>query len=548
MRPIDWSKPEPTSSGTTVVREQARIIAANPAATAAVSVLAAVMAGGALLTSIVPAWLVGAWFAAVVLVALYDLRVVSRYSEDMDAETCGEWLVHNMGSSVAVGVTWGSLGWFLFFEPGAAYATLIVMTLIGVAGAAATLSGIDARLAMATFVPALLPLAVHYAFHGTIVGAAMAVSVTAYAVLLYAAVRSRERSLHQLVALHAQSRDLADQLRIVADYSYAWEAWLSEDGKLLWVNPSVEQVTGYTPEECRRMPDYPMPIVHPDDRDAVSAVIGGTQRVKSKGHSQSRIVCKDGTVRWIVAEWQPARDGDGNPAGVRVSVRDITETVELQQELTRQASTDPLTGVMNRRRFLEVCEGEMYRAARFGRPIALAMFDLDFFKRINDAHGHAVGDQCLRAFVGAVRANIRQTDTLARFGGEEFTLLMPETGLEAARALCERLREAVARATVATAAETLGLTVSVGVTVCDLGETSIDPALARADAALYAAKNKGRNRVEVATPPTSLAGAGPDARAADDAEPAKHGPAGAGGKRAATKADGRQRRARAGAA
>jgi diguanylate cyclase (GGDEF)-like protein/PAS domain S-box-containing protein len=501
MRPIDWGKVESTLNGTSVVREQARALAANPGATLVVSVVAAVIVGGALLISAVPLWANVLWFASVVLVSLDDYRTNAGYSEDMDADGCRAQLKRNIVNAAAVGFTWGNLGWILFFEPGASYAILIIMVLIGVAGAAATLSGGHARIAMATVVPALAPLAIHYATLGTVVGGAMAVAIAAYALLLYKAVQSGERALRESVGLHEQTRALAEQLRIVADYSNAWEIWLSDDDRLLWVNPAVEQITGYTPEECFRMEGFPIALIHPDDQGPLLATIERSKASGNEGRCETRIVRKDGTIRWTEGIWRDARDSTGNAVGVRITIRDITENVELREELERQATTDPLTGLINRRRFLEVCEGEIYRGARFGRPVALAMFDLDYFKRVNDTHGHAVGDLCLRAFVGAVRANIRQTDILARFGGEEFTLLMPETDLDEATALCDRLREAVARAAVTTTRAKVGFTVSVGVTVCDPHETSIDPALARADTALYTAKNKGRDQVREAPAP-----------------------------------------------
>ncbi|MEQ8701193.1 MAG: sensor domain-containing diguanylate cyclase, partial [Bauldia litoralis] len=249
-----------------------------------------------------------------------------------------------------------------------------------------------------------------------------------------------------------------------------------------------------------------MEIIHPDDRGKVAALIREARNSGNSGHYETRILRKDGATRWIAAEWQPARDSRGGIAGARVSIRDMTDNVELRQELEEQATTDPLTGLMNRRRFFEACRSELYRGTRFARPVALAIFDLDHFKRVNDTHGHHVGDLCLKAFVGAIQANIRQTDALARFGGEEFTLLMPETDLEAAELLCDRLREAVGRTTITTPTGPIQITVSVGVTVCGRTENTIDPALSRADNALYAAKNQGRDRVRSLDPSRPEAG------------------------------------------
>ncbi len=525
MYSIDFEPGRAADERMTVCGEQARLLTNSTRTGVATNLVAGGFAAGAMFDSTVPWPYVAAWFALLSATVVYRIWVASQCNPDGDPKACRDWLARFSGATTLMGLAWGLLGIAFFLDIGHLSEALIVTCLIGVAGAATASFGVHTRAAMGFCVPALAPMAIYYGFYalnGSITGIALTVLPVIYLGLLHGVARLREASVRAAVAQWERSHALAEQLRIVADYSYAWENWFTDDGKLLWVNPSVEHVTGYTPDECLRMKDYPMPIIHPDDRDRLAGMIEETRRTGSNGKIENRIVRKDGAVRWTAADWQPARDSQGNPSGMRVSVRDITDNVELRRELERQASTDPLTGLMNRRRFLEVCEGEIYRAARFGRPVALAMFDLDYFKRINDTHGHAVGDLCLRAFVGAIQANVRQTDTLARFGGEEFTLLMPETDLDAATALCDRLRAAVARATVTTTRTSITFTVSVGVTACDPHETSIDPALARADTALYAAKNKGRNQVRNCAAAVRLRRLGAD-RQADDTPPSRFG-------------------------
>ena len=161
------------------------------------------------------------------------------------------------------------------------------------------------------------------------------------------------------------------------------------------------------------------------------------------------------------------------------------------------ASTDPLTGLLNRRRFLEQAESEFLRSQRYRHELAAVMLDIDHFKAINDTHGHFVGDQVLIALSRAAENLLRDIDILCRWGGEEFVILMPETPLAGAAILAERLRELLARLAVDTDAGTLRFTISAGVAArgeCDAGLTDI---LQRADTALYAAKEHGRNRIQV---------------------------------------------------
>ncbi|SOD89615.1 GGDEF domain-containing protein [Caenispirillum bisanense] len=175
----------------------------------------------------------------------------------------------------------------------------------------------------------------------------------------------------------------------------------------------------------------------------------------------------------------------------------------LQAELTRQATRDPLTDLFNRRAFTEAAEREMVRARRHGRMPAFLLLDLDHFKRLNDTHGHDAGDRLLRAFALTAATDLRRCDVLARVGGEEFVLMLPETDDAGAVRAAERIRLGTELLAVATAAGDVAATVSVGVAVADAArDDALDEVLRRADRALYAAKAAGRNRIVVAPGPT----------------------------------------------
>ena len=182
------------------------------------------------------------------------------------------------------------------------------------------------------------------------------------------------------------------------------------------------------------------------------------------------------------------------------------------------ASRDALTGLLNRRSMMELLELEQRRCVRGQRRMALAVLDIDHFKRINDTYGHAVGDRALQAFAYTVRHTVRGGDVLARWGGEEFVLLLGDVDAYAAHSLLQRIGQAVSQAVVADAPEGLRMTVSTGLTIHRPGE-SIDATLERADQALYRAKHQGRNCVVLADlqtppPPPPLAPAGLEPSAA----------------------------------
>ena len=176
--------------------------------------------------------------------------------------------------------------------------------------------------------------------------------------------------------------------------------------------------------------------------------------------------------------------------------RDRVRLERLNTELQHLATVDPLTGAWNRRHFLELANRELERARRYGRPLCALMLDVDHFKRINDTHGHATGDAALVALTDACRITLRSSDLLGRLGGEEFAVLLPETTMENACEVAERLRCAIAAiALPAPAGGTVELTASIGVAAADPQETSVEKPLSRADEALYRAKAQGRNRV-----------------------------------------------------
>jgi diguanylate cyclase (GGDEF)-like protein len=170
----------------------------------------------------------------------------------------------------------------------------------------------------------------------------------------------------------------------------------------------------------------------------------------------------------------------------------------MTERLRMLSDTDQLTELANRRVIMRRLEEEHARFQRSGHGYAVVMLDLDHFKAVNDSHGHAVGDQVLRAVAQELRDCQRRTDTLARIGGEEFLLLMPSTDIDGALAQARRICDRIAALKIATDAGELHITVSLGVAEALLSDASENALVNRADAALYRAKAAGRNRVEAA--------------------------------------------------
>lgn len=190
--------------------------------------------------------------------------------------------------------------------------------------------------------------------------------------------------------------------------------------------------------------------------------------------------------------------GSGAEMSLVAIVRDITEQKQFEQELEKIASTDPLTGILNRRTFLPRAEAEYARAQRYGRPMTFAMIDIDRFKRINDKYGHSVGDQALCHVVNVISDGLRLTDVLCRWGGEEFALILTETDEKSALITMQRLRRSVQDKPLLRAEkpdEPIPMTVSIGFGSVAAGDGALDTLINRVDQALYTAKRTGRNKV-----------------------------------------------------
>jgi diguanylate cyclase (GGDEF)-like protein len=194
----------------------------------------------------------------------------------------------------------------------------------------------------------------------------------------------------------------------------------------------------------------------------------------------------------------------GEVKAVSIVIIDATETYESQTRLDEtlamlaaQSERDALTGVYNRRKLEQILEAELQRARRYKHSLSVLMFDIDHFKRVNDTHGHLIGDEAIRHVAKKAVSTLRITDSVARYGGEEFVAVLPNEGGTGAAIAAERLRQAVAVQFPADGELSLSITISIGVTCLRANTDGVKGLLSEADAALYASKRGGRNRVTV---------------------------------------------------
>ncbi len=316
---------------------------------------------------------------------------------------------------------------------------------------------------------------------------AIGIAVIAYVTLarekVNSALQARERRLNEI------TNTMSDGLLV-----------MDQDGRITFANPEALSLLGYSMDELLGGDMHEMLHVSPDGtpeprgecRMLKVRQTGATYRGEEETFRH-----KDGSILPVsVSASVIVREGKVN--SIVVAFHDVTERKQFERELEQRAQTDALTGLNNRRHFYELAESELSRSRRYSAPMTLLMLDLDNFKSINDTHGHHAGDEVLQSFSQTCLKTLREIDIIARIGGEEFVVLMPETSSEQALEAAERLRITLAESeVVAGQGERLHFTVSIGVACLSAGDQNIDDVLKRADEAMYQAKHAGRNTVRM---------------------------------------------------
>jgi diguanylate cyclase (GGDEF)-like protein/PAS domain S-box-containing protein len=271
-------------------------------------------------------------------------------------------------------------------------------------------------------------------------------------------------------------------------------------GEIEMMNTAAQRLTGWREEEVRGKQAHTLfheaLAGHPDHSWATCPLNLAMKTGEVRDRERLVYWRKDGSAMPVELSIGPLKQGDEGDGAI-VVFSDITERLATERQLETLATTDELTGLANRRRFVEIAERDLKRAAREGTPATLIMMDLDHFKSVNDRFGHAMGDCVLKAVTGACATQLRAVDIFGRLGGEEFAVLLANIDPARAIEVAERMRLAASEREIRDGDRTVTVTVSLGVAHAGAGET-LDSLLARADSALYSAKEGGRNRVLVA--------------------------------------------------
>ncbi|WP_404366436.1 diguanylate cyclase [Marinobacter sp.] len=279
----------------------------------------------------------------------------------------------------------------------------------------------------------------------------------------------------------------------------AYRCLYDQHWTMKFVSSGCYELTGFTPGELVDNRDVAFAeLIHSDDPEgllrSVEEAIGSAETFSI----EYQLIRKDGERIWV---WERGRASDAH-SGLTLEgiILDITDRKMLEQELAKLATRDALTGLYNRRETSRILQEEIDRASRYDHFLAILWIDLDHFKSVNDRYGHSVGDRILRALCERLSCSIRNVDTMGRYGGEEFMILLPEMSSQDAMDTAERLRKLIAdEPVVASDSLSLDLTISIGVAVFPEHGRRADTLCRAADRAMYRAKARGRNQVCLAS-------------------------------------------------
>jgi diguanylate cyclase (GGDEF)-like protein/PAS domain S-box-containing protein len=306
-------------------------------------------------------------------------------------------------------------------------------------------------------------------------------------------ISERQQAQEKLRRAEVRYRNLVERLPAVTFVAGLDEAdWV-------YVSPQIESLLGYTPEEWQRDPALWRGRLHPEDRDRVLAEIARAEASGEAIETEYRILAKDDEVKWVRHEALVHFGQGDEPGQTEGLLTDITERKAFESKLQFLADHDALTGLFNRRRFLEELTHELRLVERQREPGCVLMLDIDNFKYVNDSLGHQAGDSLIRSVAAILERRLRAGDTLSRLGGDEFAVLLHGTRSAHAVTVADGLLEAVRERVHLLSGEPVHISASVGVAELEAGARA-EGALAAADLAMYEAKRAGRDRLAVFSP------------------------------------------------
>jgi diguanylate cyclase (GGDEF)-like protein/PAS domain S-box-containing protein len=338
--------------------------------------------------------------------------------------------------------------------------------------------------------------------HKTVILSGVLLPDTGWVLATFVDITDRKRNELLLRDAERQAAENQAVYRLLLDHSPEMIVLSSFDNSRRYVSPAVEQVTGFSAE--RYLNSKLLDMIHPADREGAERVLAELKNGNLRQIFRYRALLENGGYSWVESNIVGYLDPDSQQtAGYVATIRDISEEIRRDErsasdflELSEVASLDELTGIANRRAFNRAMEGEVRRQNRSSHDLSLLLLDVDHFKQYNDLYGHLSGDACLKDIAASVKRLLRRDgDLAARFGGEEFVVLLPRARTSGAEVVARSILESVAALAIPHAESPFGVvTVSIGIASWPSGvpinQTTL---IEHADCALYEAKARGRN-------------------------------------------------------
>jgi len=301
-------------------------------------------------------------------------------------------------------------------------------------------------------------------------------------------------AVSELEASQAALEASEQRYRTVADYNYDWESWVGPDGEFLYISPSCKRISGYPPERFVEDPGLMQRIIHREDQ-AHWLNFMADEAIEGDKPLDFRISDDKAKVKWLSMVKNTICSESGEPLGVRTSMRDITNRKRMEDQLKHTALHDSLTGLPNRNLFLDRLGQAAERSSRAGDYYAVLYINLDRFQAVNDHYGHLVGDKLMVRIGVKLQQIVRSTDTVARFGGDEFGILIEEMPRKSdARALIRKIHKSF-KSSVEVDGIRFTIAASVGYDIAVNGTIESEEMVHNAQVAMNAAKEEGKNRV-----------------------------------------------------
>jgi diguanylate cyclase (GGDEF)-like protein/PAS domain S-box-containing protein len=306
--------------------------------------------------------------------------------------------------------------------------------------------------------------------------------------------RRLEATVAELEASQVALKESEQRYRMVADYNYDWEIWFAQDGGIHYMSPSCERISGYTPEQFQDDPTLIQRIIHRDDLPGWLSFISD-ESLDDEKSLDFRVNDAGAKLKWLSMVRHAIHGEEGEEMGIRVSMRDVTNRKSMERQLEHRALHDSLTGLPNRALFIDRVGQAAERAARSEGWFAVLYINLDRFQAVNDHYGHSVGDKLMVAIAVQLQKMVRPADTVARFGSDEFGVLIEDVARKSdVSGLISMIHNSI-KDSIDVEGNKFIISASIGYEIASAGHVDAEDMVHNAQVAMNEAKQRGKNRI-----------------------------------------------------